>query len=81
MPSHPLEVPGFQGSRVPSTDAQSDAYLKGLGLPKDIKGERDEFEMSRHCAVLSVPEVATKRQAFRAARTYLPEPRKCSNFV
>ncbi|MGA2254822.1 MAG: hypothetical protein ABSG53_09185 [Thermoguttaceae bacterium] len=26
-PSHPLEAPGFQGSRVPYTDAQSDAYL------------------------------------------------------
>ena len=27
MPSHPLEVQGFQGSRIPYTDAQSDAYL------------------------------------------------------
>ena len=26
-PSHPLDVPGFQGSRIPNTDAQSDAYL------------------------------------------------------
>jgi hypothetical protein len=26
-PPHPLDVPRFQGSRVPYTDAQSDAYL------------------------------------------------------
>ena len=27
IPAHPLEVPAFQGSRIPYTDAQSDAYL------------------------------------------------------
>ena len=27
MPSHPLEAPAFQGSRLPNTDAHSDPYL------------------------------------------------------
>jgi hypothetical protein len=27
MPSHPLEVPEFQGSRISNSDAQSDAFL------------------------------------------------------